>query len=206
MDESINAFLERLVFMQWSKTKSTLESFLCDKLQGRIKIYATVYRKFHDSPSRVWITFDNKEIISASDVTYQTKHEKLYQKIKEKEGLKGIPFNNDWDVMFNSPERQALVRASNHAEEMLLTQNVFNAYHFYAPLMEYSSLSIDEALQSEHIIIKAYAMLDRRLGKRRLIKFNFNLQDTHPVILAFYKIRCKVEGISVKISPNKSRV
>ena len=97
LDESINAFLERLVVMQWSKTKSTLESFLCDKLQGRIKVYATVYRKFHDSPSRVWITFDNKEIISASDVTYQTKHEKLYQKIKEKEGLKGIPIIIEWN-------------------------------------------------------------------------------------------------------------
>ena len=128
--------------MQWSKTKSTLESFLCDKLQGRIKIYATVYRKFHDSPSRVWISFDNKEIISASDVTYQTKHEKLYRKIKEEEDLKGIPFNNDWDVMFNSPERQALERASDHGEEMLLTQNIYNAYHLYAPLMEYSSLSM----------------------------------------------------------------
>ena len=203
MEESINAFLERLVVMQWSKTKSTLESFLCDKLQGRIKIYATVYRKFHDSPSRVWITFDNKEIISASDVTYQTKHEKLYQKIKEKEGLKGIPFNDDWDVMFNSPERQALVRASNYVEEMLLTQNVFNATHFYAPFMEYGSLSIDEALQSEHIIIRAYTMLDRRLGKRRLINFNFNLHDTHPLIIDFYKIRCDVEGISVKTSPKQ---
>ncbi|HWJ78942.1 MAG TPA: nonribosomal peptide synthetase, partial [Niallia sp.] len=63
--------------MQWSKTKSTLESFLCDPLQGRIKIYATVYRKFHDGPARVWITFDKKEILSASDVTYTIKHEEL---------------------------------------------------------------------------------------------------------------------------------
>jgi len=149
------------------------------------------------------VRFDNKEIISASDVTYQTKHEKMYRKIKDEEGLKGIPFNDDWDVMFNSPERQELVRASDRAEEMLLTQNVFNAYHLYAPFMEYSSLSIDEALQSEHIIIRAYAMLDRRLGKRRLIKFNFNLQDTHPLILAFFKIRCDVEGISSITSPKQ---
>jgi len=59
-----------VIAMQWSMTKSTLESFLCDKLKGRIKIYATVYRKVHDCPSRVWITFDKKEIISASDVRY----------------------------------------------------------------------------------------------------------------------------------------
>lgn len=40
-------------------------------------------------------------------------------------------------------------------------------------------------------------MLDRRLGKRRIKKLNFNIEDTHPLILDFYKIRCDVEGISL---------
>lgn len=181
--------------MQWSKTKSTLESFLCDKLQGRIKLYATVYRKFHDSPSRVWITFDKKEIISASSVTYQVKHEQLYQQIKEEKSLKSIPYNEDWDVMFNSNERQELLLASDQAEEMMVNQMIFDSYHFYEPFMRYGSLSIEEALQSENIIIQAYAMLDRRLGKRRLQKLNFSIENTHPLIFDFYKIRCEVEGI-----------
>jgi len=60
---------KKVIVLQWSKTKSTLESFLCEKLKGRIELYATVYRKFHDGPSRVWITFDQREILSASDVT-----------------------------------------------------------------------------------------------------------------------------------------
>ena len=183
--------------MQWSKTKSLLESFLSNKLQGRIKIYATVYRKFHDSPSRVWITFDNKEIISASDITYEKKHEELYHKIKKEENLKDIPFNENWHVMFNSPERKELLTASDNVEKWMINQNIFNSYHFYGSFMKYSSLTIDEALNSENIIIRAYAMLDRRLGKRRIKKLNFNIEDTHPLILDFYKIRCDVEGISL---------
>lgn len=186
-----------MILIQWSKTKSTLESFLCDKLKGRIKIYATVYRKFHDAPKRVWITFDNKEIISASDVTYQVKHEELYQKIIKNENLKGIPFNEDWRVMLNSPERQELIKASDNAEEVIGSQNIFNSYHFYESFMEYSTLSIEEALESENIMTKAYAMLDRRLGKRRLQKLKGSTQDMHPFILDFYKIRCEVEGISL---------
>lgn len=180
--------------MQWSKTKSTLESFLCDKLQERIKLYATVYRKFHDSPSRVWITFDNKEIMSASDVTYQIKHEELYRKIKKEENLKGIPFSENWHEMFHSPERQELIKASDKVDEMMVKQNTFNSYQFYSAFMEYSSLSIHEALHSENIIIRAYAMFDRRLGKRRLKQFEFTVENTHPLILDFYKIRCDVEG------------
>ncbi|WP_316572958.1 hypothetical protein [Neobacillus sp. YIM B06451] len=57
-------------------------------------------------------------------------------------------------------------------------------------------MSIDEAMNSENIIIKAYSMFDRRLGKRRLEKLEFT-KETHPLIMDFYKIRCDVEGITL---------
>ncbi|MFJ8236066.1 nonribosomal peptide synthetase [Ureibacillus sp. NPDC094379] len=180
--------------MQWSKTKSTLESFLCDQLQGRIKIYATVYRKFHDSPARVWMTFDKKEILSASDVTYTVKHEELYQQIKKEQNLKGIPYHSDWEVMFQSKERQALIQVSDDAEDMLNNQNIFNSFHLYESFMGFGSLSIEEALNSENVIIRAYSMLDRRVGKRRLKELKFD-ENTHPLLMDFYKIRCEVEGL-----------
>jgi hypothetical protein len=180
--------------LQWSKTKSILERFLSDKLKGRIQIYATVYRKFHDGPSRVWITFDKKEILSASDVTYQIVHEKLYRQIKEQGNLKGNPYSPEPGVMYNSPERKELMKASYNAEEILINQNIFESYHFYAPFMIYGSLSIEEALKSENVIIRAFSMFDRRLGKRKLKELIFN-EDTHPLIVKFYYIRCNVEGI-----------
>ena len=180
--------------MQWSKTKSTLERFLCEKLKGRIELHATVYRKFHDSPSRVWITLDRREILSASDVTYAVQHENLYEQLKVQNQLKPMPYHDDWKVMFYSPERQALVQASDVAENRLIDQGIFKSYHLYAPFMKYSSLSIEEALNADNVIVRAYSMLDRRLGKRRLKKLHFP-EDTHPLIIDFYKIRCEVEGI-----------
>jgi hypothetical protein len=109
--------------------------------------------------------------------------------------LKAIPYNADWDVMFNSEERQELSRASEDAEKFLINQNIFESYHLFAPFMDYGSLSIDEAMNSENIIIKAYSMLDRRLGKRSLEKLEFT-NETHPIIFDFYKIRCGVEGVT----------
>lgn len=191
----------RVFALQWSKLKVKLESFLCDKLKGRIGLHATVYRKFHDRPGRVWITFDKKEILSASDVTYAVQHEKLYQRIKDEKELKAIPYDSDWKVMFNSQERKELLKASHAAEEMMKSQRVFDSYHLYEAFMRYSSLSIEEAFNSENILIRAFSMFDRRLGKRRLIKLNFP-QDTHPLIIEFYKLRCEVEGIKTKgVSP-----
>ncbi|WP_099355385.1 SF0329 family protein [Fredinandcohnia onubensis] len=182
--------------MQWSKTKATIESFLCEKLKGGIKVHATVYRKFHDRPSRVWITLDKKEIVSASDISYAVKYEKVYQQMKEKIDLKGIPYNEDWAAMFNSKERQELEKLSDDAEVIMMNQNnTFESYYLYSAFMKYSSLSIEEAINSENILIRAYAMFDRRLGKRRLKELDIT-EHTHPLILDFYKIRCDVEGIT----------
>lgn len=185
--------------MQWSKTKSTLEGFLCDKLKARIQIHATVYRKFHDHPARVWITLDKKEIVNAADTTYFIKYEELYEQIKNERHLASIPYHLNWEKMLCSKERQQLVNASNHAEEIMVSQNLFNSYHLYEPLLRYHTLSIDKALASENIIIRAYAMLDRRLGKRRLTHMHFN-EETHPLIITFYNIRCGVEGLDSKFS------
>lgn len=180
--------------MQWSKTKSTLESFICDKLKGRVKLYATVYRKSHDGPSRVWITCDKKEILSASDVAYGLKHNNLFKEIIVEEQLNGIPNYPDWKVMFYSKERKALVNASDKAEEMMINQGVFESYHLYGSFMKYNNLSIDEAINSENMIIRVFAMFDRRIGKRRLQEINF-AKNTHPLVIKFYKIRCDAEGI-----------
>ncbi|WP_010095434.1 hypothetical protein [Ornithinibacillus scapharcae] len=181
--------------MQWSKTKTTLESFLCDRLKGRVRIHATVYRKFHDGPSKVWITFDKREIVSATDVTFAIEHEKLYQQLKEENGLKPIPYHPDWNVMFQSEEREQLVRASDTADETLIGKGIFDSNYLYTACMEYPSLSIEDAMNSEHIMIRAYSMFDRRLGKRRLKEIPLS-DDIHPLIVEFYNIRCDVEGLS----------
>ncbi|MFF5996915.1 nonribosomal peptide synthetase [Lysinibacillus sp. KU-BSD001] len=179
--------------MQWSKTKAILEGFLCEKLKKRIQLHATVYR-IQDSPGRVWITFDKKEILSASDLTFAVKHGRLYEQMKAEANLSGIPYNQNWEVMFQSKERQALVGASDHAEEILMRQSIFESYHLYAPLMNYSHLSIEEALKSENSIIRAFSMFDKRLGKRTLKKLYFT-EGTHPLVMKFYNIRCAVEGV-----------
>jgi hypothetical protein len=181
--------------LQWSKLKAKLESFLCDKLKEHIQIHATVYRKFHDRPSRVWITLDKKIILGASDVTYAVEHEKLYQQIKKERMLNGMVFNPDWNVMFNSQERQELLQASEDAEEILIKHNVFKSYHLYELFMNYSFLSIEEARKSENIFVQAFSLFDRRLGKRRLKDIHY-FQGTHPLIIEFYNIRCDVEGLN----------
>lgn len=180
--------------LQWSKTKKTVERFLCERLQGRIELHATYYRKFHDQPARVSVTLDGIEILSAADTTFYTKQQKIYQHLSTE--LPPMPYDDNWTVMFNSPERHALVCANQEAEQMLVVAETFSSFHIYEPLMQYHTLSIEDALQSEHVFTQALAMFDRRLGKRKLLKIT--PQQLHPTVQHFYVIRCEAEGIHVR--------
>ena len=49
----------------WSGIRNKLEKdYLAESLRGRIKYFATTYRKSHDKEGRAAILLDGKEIIS----------------------------------------------------------------------------------------------------------------------------------------------
>lgn len=185
-----------MISLQWSKLRSTLEQFICRRLNHRIKLNATVYRKSHDGPGRVWITFDKQEIFSASTDTYKVEHAKLYEKVIAERKLKPIPYSGDWRQMFHSKERVALINASNEIDNMLIDQGIFEAGHVYQSLMAYSSLAIEDANKSPDVFTHAFSLFDKRYGKRSLQTIDLP-SNAHPLVVKFYKIRCEAEGINL---------
>lgn len=179
--------------MQFSKLKKTVEGFLCDSLKGRVELHAAVYRHSHDNQARVWLTFDKEQIYSAADLSFSVQHYNREQELKKQYELEPIPYNKDWKVMFNSPERKALIAASDQAEEELVEAGILGSWHLYAAFMNYPHLSIEQALTSEDSLIRAFALFDHRVGKRRLLKMD---HFEHPVEGRFFKIRCDVEGLN----------
>jgi len=47
------------------------------------------------------------------------------------------------------------------------------------------------------MLIRAFAMLDSRLGKRRLRTLRL-ANDEHPLVRQFYDLRCEAEGIKAQ--------
>ncbi|WP_314584073.1 hypothetical protein [Paenibacillus terrigena] len=66
---------------------------------------------------------------------------------------------------------------------------------FHKLLEQYLNLSIEEALESKHVLIQGLAIIDKRLGKRRLI--NMNIIENQ-FVKKLYSLRCEIEGISIK--------
>jgi hypothetical protein len=56
------------------------------------------------------------------------------------------------------------------------------------------TLSSEQMLASQNAIVRALAMLDRRLGKRRLREMELS-DDEHPLVRQFYDLRCEAECI-----------
>lgn len=68
-------------------------------------------------------------------------------------------------------------------EEEIYTTNVF-----FKGMKEYLSLSISDALVSEQWMIRLFALLDKRLGKRRLIRLKEEIKNYPNKLIEVYKI------------------
>ncbi|NPC93496.1 hypothetical protein HOO54_14935 [Bacillus sp. WMMC1349] len=72
----------------------------------------------------------------------------------------------------------------------------FSKYHFWYALDEYFSNSIDQTLSSPDPIVRMLGMLDKRTGKRRLLKMKQLIHDEHDIVQFFYQLRIKAEAVN----------
>ena len=60
---------------------------------------------------------------------------------------------------------------------------------------EFDNQSIEDSLKSENMIVRIFAILDRRVGKRRLINMHSTLNPQEEIFNLFFSIRINAEGI-----------
>jgi hypothetical protein len=77
--------------------------------------------------------------------------------------------------------------------ENLIEDGEFSRFDLHNCCWAYLNLSIDEALHHESPLINMIAVLDKRLGKRRLTQLSIN--NFHPLAARLLKFRLEVEGI-----------
>ena len=151
--------------MQWSKLKARVRSLICPELREVIDFHVTSYRKAHSWISESWITVDGKRVFDCGSRTYG--RELAYELLR----------NVDEEPPFD-------------LREVLKRREIHEPQHMGDGLRAYLELSIDDALASENPFIKAFAMIDRRVGKRRLSKLQIEPEE-HSLVKTFYQLRCE---------------
>lgn len=76
----------------------------------------------------------------------------------------------------------------------LQNANIFCGTSLPRELRDSLDMSIEAAMTSEETLIRAFAMLDARLGKRRLLKMK--MEDEHDLVRRLYYLRCEAEGLT----------
>ncbi|MED4073699.1 SF0329 family protein [Priestia endophytica] len=107
--------------------------------------------------------------------------------IKKKEGQ--YDFENEeeteyiWKEVYKTLEKDA----------------IYAQYDFFSALENYFSLPIEKALVFSNSIVKILCMMDRRLGKRTLLRIEESILEEHSIIKYFYQLRGEAEGIQSKL-------
>ncbi|MBK8983879.1 MAG: hypothetical protein IPM38_16565 [Ignavibacteria bacterium] len=155
--------------MKWSKLKKTIENNFAVSVSGRVNIFVTRYTSGSFFMVRGWITIDKAEIANFSTSDNFRKFE--------------------WDT----PDIDKRIPAEERTEGNAVEKGEFSRADFLDACREFSSMKIDEALKSDNPVIRSFAMLDRRLGKRRLKLIDS--ENLHPLVLKCLNFRLECESI-----------
>jgi hypothetical protein len=146
--------------MQWSKLKSRVVDRICAELKDRIDFHLTSYRKSHDGADKVWITIDGEKVFSCKHYPFE---------FAEREA--------DWAGLHGKQNKTCI-----------LEKEIHNPKNFGDGMRRYMDLTIYEALRDADPLIRAFAIVDRRVGKRTFAKLEVP-DSEHSLVKAFYKLR-----------------
>ena len=154
----------------WSGIRNKLENdYLCPALRGHIQYFATSYSKSADHEGRAAIRMDGVEVLRSHHLRSTT--------LKDHDSAK---------------------EAINQAHAFALEQGTFDQKVFYEAFGIFDNQSIEKSLVSQNPLVRIFALLDRRLGKRRLLALEESMEQELDWVRAFYVIRMQAEGLIEK--------
>ncbi len=134
-----------------------------------------------DSASVVKWYQTEQEIKSDSEVSVYISNDEI-EKVRKNSGGK-------------IPEERLMVIARNqvlnaYSKDVLKAQSSLLKSDFNKVALEYLSMSIDECLESDEILLNIFALMDRRVGKKRIAMLEKKYQLKHPPAVRYiYNLR-----------------
>ena len=161
----------------WSGVKKILEQDrLAPSLRGRVSYQATRYHDAHDDQGRIALLIDGQEVFSAHPWRYT--------------GLSWPAFRAQ------DPEASYMESAEKYWNREL-EKGCGDVGSFYRAFREYDTQSIEQSLESDDPLVRTLAIVDRRVGKRRLEAMRESGFAPEPEwVWRFYQVRMEAEGLT----------
>lgn len=176
----------------WSGLRKEIEeNFICDSLKGRVKYFLTHYHGAPGKYGRVCVRVDSKEVVHGNPYDFYAKGYH-FEELKIKKKL-NIPNRKYTCKGFLYDEENVTIE--NMVQEMAHKDGVFEIYDFTNAIFEYKNSNIIDSVNSKNMLVRMFAVLDRRIGKRTLLKLISEVENQPDWLTVFYKLRLDAEGI-----------
>lgn len=176
----------------WSGLKKELEeNFISDSLKGRVNYFITHYHGAPDNYGRMCVRVDGKEVIHGNPYDFYVKGYYL-EELRIKNTL-NIPHREYTDKGTLYDEEN--ISIEDKVREMAHHDGVFEIYDFTDAISEYKNSNIVNSINSKNGLVRMLAVMDRRVGKRTLLKLVDELNNQPDWLAFFYKLRLDAEGI-----------
>ena len=167
----------------WNDAKKRLEQdFLAPSLRGRVAYFMTRYTHAHDEAGRVAVRVDGKEVLKGFDMDWW-----MNSSLYKAEALRRFPEIAD----LKTPEERW-----ERIYNVTLDLGCLTTGAFYDAWETFENESIEESLNGKNALVRLFAILDRRVGKRRLRELWDAGWGREPAwLLPFFCLRLEAEGI-----------
>ena len=175
---------ERSKYKSWSNLKKQMNDLICDSLKDKISYFYTSYHEVHNAYGRATINYNKKEMVAFSWVEMYAQELEVSQLYQE--GKK---------VSYGELEKGKWI-----PECKLCDADFINS------LTIYLKTDIAISLHSDNYLLRVFAYMDRRVGKRTLIKIKDDVEKLPDWVKQFYRIRCEADGIIFPLNELQTRV
>ena len=165
----------------WSKEKKHLEARLAERLIGKIEYNLEGGRKTTwGATYKVEIRYNKKSLVKFGEgINYRTSYYESLERAK----LEEITWTKEESYMLYLK-----------AQQRLWDEEIYTIDLFFRGMVEYLSLSIEDALKHDEWMIRLFAIMDKRLGKRGLLKLEKEINAYPKMLQIIFKVRMKEEG------------
>lgn len=151
---------------------------ICESLKGRVQYFATRYRKSHDQEGRVSIRLDGNEVFKSCFYDWENQRVQVRKSIVIPD-VEQLSYGAYWDKVHLETKNSA----------------GFDQFGFYKAFYFYQNHNIDESTASPDPIVRLFAVFDKRVGKRTLIKIAATIESQPKWLQILYRLRWESDGI-----------
>ena len=178
-------------YKSWSNLKKQMTELLCDALSDKITYFYTSYHSVHSAYGRATINYEKRELVAFSwDIGLFIQWEDEYKALRELSVQEKKTLGNVWNAQIHINE--ALMR------EKWMPNCTLCDSDFIQAVTVYLKKDIASALSSENYLLRVFAYMDRRVGKRTLVKIREVIESLPEWVQRFYRLRCEAEGLDLR--------